>query len=1173
MDERHDPHGDENGIDGRDFDMKTHRTSPTSFIRSFLPPLNFITLHYAYFIGTSLLASAIFYASSNPHGSISYVDSLFLVVSAITEAGLNTVNLSQMTVWQQVMLWLLIIVGSTIWISIWTVAARKHVFEKKFKEIVDAERERDQREACLPISHGPRKKSVVASGTGMMSEGVSTRIRPVDNHITFEADDLTRRSTNSISSKTKPTRPWLAILSASKEGRNSQFHSLTAAERSRLGGHEYRALRLLSVVVPLYSVLCHVLGGLALGAWIANNMPETATSNGANPWWAGIFFAVSAFNNSGMSLLDANVVPFQQAYFVLITMGFLILAGNTAYPLFLRLIFWSALKVLRLTTAEGTCAELKSTLEFILKYPRRVYTNLFPSRPTWWLFFMVVLTNGIDWMAFEVLNIGNPVIEAIPVGARVLDGLFQALAVRSGGFYLIPISSAYPGLQVLYVIMMYISVYPVVITMRHSNVYEERSLGIYADDESQPGRTQVTEKKHLSGGSVIANFLRENISFAGVGAARPAGRDGHESRTSFVSQQIRGQLAHDLWLLTLAVLVIVTIETSHFLADPVHFSVFNVVFEVVSAYGCVGISVGLPNDAMSFSGGWHAGKHLVMSGFEEYSFYDAVPAGKWTRILLLEPGAYDDPIRCSLYLTPFQSAEYEAISYVWGNTQDVGSITCQGLEIDVTANLVQSLRQVRYRLEPRHLWVDALCINQRNLPEKAFHVNMMGEIYSHASRVVVCLGDDGHNGESAQIAFDVIRDYNRIAAKYMTESRIADGSFWKPKEEDGGYGPVTGERLLHAVRIFKKPWFGRVWVLQEVGLAYDVLLAYGNSTIDFTEIMDFALAWCQTGNDFEGVYFSSGWISGLFDHVWATYAPNIDFSWYRSSHILTTSARNTIQKNEPKFEDVLFKARHIQKATDPRDFVYAFLGHPLAKSADGKLLVEADYTRMEGSCLEASVYAVDEILLCGDVAGVEPSQEVDARARNEDAQRLATETALSHQPSLAEKYWAIMEATERDSGIAYQDKAFAFASTLLHSCDKDDQRPASVAKSFSDFCKTYCPNIQSYLEEHAWLDQWAAAETHFIPFIPRTASSIKGERFFTTKKGYCGTSTPLVKPGDLICIIPSVQTPLVIRRVEETDDAFRIIGSSYVYGMMYGEAFKYPGLGNEPPKPLVARFV
>jgi Trk-type K+ transport system membrane component len=62
----------------------------------------------------------------------------------------------------------------------------------------------------------------------------------------------------------------------------------------------------------------------------------------------------------------------------------------------------------------------------------------------------------------------------------------------------------------------------------------------------------------------------------------------------------------------LAVLVITTIETSYFLADPIAYSVFNVVFEVVSAYGCVGISIGTPTAAYSFSGGWHSASKVVL---------------------------------------------------------------------------------------------------------------------------------------------------------------------------------------------------------------------------------------------------------------------------------------------------------------------------------------------------------------------------------------------------------------------------------------------------------------------------------------------------------------------------------------------------------------------------------
>lgn len=57
------------------------------------PPANFLTLHYVYFIATCLITSVIFYLTSTPWKSVAYVDALFLCVSAMTGAGLNTVSL------------------------------------------------------------------------------------------------------------------------------------------------------------------------------------------------------------------------------------------------------------------------------------------------------------------------------------------------------------------------------------------------------------------------------------------------------------------------------------------------------------------------------------------------------------------------------------------------------------------------------------------------------------------------------------------------------------------------------------------------------------------------------------------------------------------------------------------------------------------------------------------------------------------------------------------------------------------------------------------------------------------------------------------------------------------------------------------------------------------------
>ena len=67
-------------------------------------------------------------------------------------------------------------------------------------------------------------------------------------------------------------------------GRNSQFHSLTLAEREHLGGVEYRAITLLAIIVPTYFVLWQLLGSLGIGAYIARNRASTTLQNGINPW-------------------------------------------------------------------------------------------------------------------------------------------------------------------------------------------------------------------------------------------------------------------------------------------------------------------------------------------------------------------------------------------------------------------------------------------------------------------------------------------------------------------------------------------------------------------------------------------------------------------------------------------------------------------------------------------------------------------------------------------------------------------------------------------------------------------------------------------------------------------------------------------------------------------------
>ncbi|TAQ88711.1 hypothetical protein B7494_g2953 [Chlorociboria aeruginascens] len=655
---------------------RVSKSSPFRALTARLPELNFITVHYTYFILTCLIASLIFWGSSHPSKSITYTDSLFLVVSAMTEAGLNTVNLSEMTTFQQFVLWFLIIIGSTIFVSISTVLTRKRVFEKRFEYIIAEHKKakKRQKKEKRGISEDREKPIIQSSddsgkenpeairenmgsrdsaanaespatlvarnlpyeGEGTRTSGSKEEIRnsALSSHgqSTLQFAPLPARSSRVLSfvgvgahpystSFKLPQMPSLRerqhvseedpvlnqlqyphYLTRSVTGRNGQFFNLSRAEREHLGGVEYRAITFLSWIVPIYFILWQVLGCIGLAAYTAHNKADTSRENGINPWWLGIFNGVSAFNNSGMSLLDANIIPFETSTYTLITMILLILAGNTAYPLFLRLIIWSMLKLLCLIRPDDNqYPDYKATLRFILSYPRRVYTNLFPSEPTWWLLFMIISLNAIDWAAYDLLNIGNQLLPKLPTNYYVLDGLFQAVAVRSGGFYVVPITDLRIGLQFLYIIMMYISVYPVVITMRHSNVYEERSLGIYADDDPE---TEDVEKN----APLLTKFKRTLTTMS----MRPEIFSSKGTGANFVRQQIRGQLAHDLWWLALATLFITCIEVSNFERDPVTYSVFNVMFEVVSGYGCVGISTGLPNEAYSFSGGWKKASKLIL---------------------------------------------------------------------------------------------------------------------------------------------------------------------------------------------------------------------------------------------------------------------------------------------------------------------------------------------------------------------------------------------------------------------------------------------------------------------------------------------------------------------------------------------------------------------------------
>jgi len=52
-----------------------------------------------------------------------------------------------------------------------------------------------------------------------------------------------------------------------------------------------------------------------------------------------------------------------------------------------------------------------------------------------------------DWFSFMVLDIGNPDVDSIPLGTRFIAGLLQAIAVRAGGFNIVPLAGISPAVK------------------------------------------------------------------------------------------------------------------------------------------------------------------------------------------------------------------------------------------------------------------------------------------------------------------------------------------------------------------------------------------------------------------------------------------------------------------------------------------------------------------------------------------------------------------------------------------------------------------------------------------------------------------------------------------------------------------------------------------------------
>ena len=190
-----------------------------------------------------------------------------------------------------------------------------------------------------------------------------------------------------------------------------------------------------------------------------------------------------------------------------------------------------------------------------------------------------------------------------------------------------------------------------------------------------------------------------------------------------------------------------------------------------------------------------------------------------------------DPLECVLVHEELCKAQYQALSYTWGDSSKMCKFLCNGMVHHITENLHSALIAIRETVRRNAIspvWADAICINQADLKERESQVKIMKDIYKSAFITVVWLG--GTKEQSAKV-FDTMD---------MLHEACQNPSFQELLQRDELDFGVLDHISLGDTKLqvpwdnrkelgifFSRPWFERIWICQEVAMSEETFVHYG----------------------------------------------------------------------------------------------------------------------------------------------------------------------------------------------------------------------------------------------------------------------------------------------------------------------------------------------------------
>lgn len=588
-----------------------------------------------------------------------------------------------------------------------------------------------------------------------------------------------------------------------------------------------------------------------------------------------------------------------------------------------------------------------------------------------------------------------------------------------------------------------------------------------------------------------------------------------------------------------------------------------------------------------------------------------------------------------LHIFPLDSAPpFEAISYTWGpKPHDDASILIRTskAEAELHGTTLASLpasRKVRHILRSRNspqrtgdrwVWMDSVCINQKDDAEKSLQVRQMGDIYRRASRVIICLDDpESQTPLRFRVVLKLLDDLVKKEKVHVRDSRdvkmVGQPSSWRALS-----------------RFLSHPYWSRMWIIQEAALAKRLFIFADGKLVAWDEFMSLWASISAGPGDFNIGYMwmLAGLPQSEIDKISLNTRQINDLVEIRNSRASGSLLADGSSLSGLKGLRKLLIDSRRSDCFDPRDKVFGLLGlvgppnEPQGTIPDDiqpnyDVSAEEIFTRLAQSFCSSQlyepllprsgigyprklsdlpswvpdwtslplVYLEETIFSAG---GMSDKASIDVEWPDASSARLHVEGAYrvgvlaeslpqalvmdNNEPvqfvldasALVEKHFpgALDSLVLPQGGARSSPKDDTLWRTLLMDCDVGPRgyfspAPSSYGGNFTDFYELAKKDPLFNLKGSTEPSDTVEAR-RFL----NTLSNSNERTFGVTRSFGMAMVPPLSRPGDEFYVIKGIRVPVLLRSVDSSPQdsngrTYELVGDAYFHGMMKEEGLSLP---------------